>query len=175
MTEISADSGVGCTGDARELSQEVWRLSFSLDALASQVRRQLGLNAHEGLAVTYLWSLGPMTMSELGDRIPLSRAAVTSLVDRLEESGYVRRTADEHDRRRTVLSITSRPAKDVPLAMLQPFRGEIDAILQRLDAGEVQTIRSFLTSVATAALACSDTMRADRVMAELAPGVNGIA
>lgn len=75
------------------------------DRYTSQLRRAFALNAHERLALSSLWARGPMTMTELGACIPLSRAAVTTLVDRLEAAGFVGRGADPRDRRRTVVSL----------------------------------------------------------------------
>lgn len=42
---------------------------------------------------------GPLSAAVLADRLALSRASVTSLVDRLEAAGYVSRTPDPVDRR----------------------------------------------------------------------------
>lgn len=47
------------------------------------------------------------TMSELGRRIGLSRAAITTLVDRLTDLGYVVRTPDAEDRRRMRVVLTA--------------------------------------------------------------------
>ena len=86
------------------------RMGVAMSGLVAQWLRGLTINAHERLALAHLWEHGPMTMSDLGSRIPLSRAAVTALTDRLEALQYVQRTPDVHDRRRTVLSLTNRPA-----------------------------------------------------------------
>src|SRR5690242_15778077 len=67
----------------------MFRMGASFDAFTAQMRRALELNAHERLAISLLWARGPQTMTELGVGIPLSRAAVTTLVDRLEGSGLV--------------------------------------------------------------------------------------
>lgn len=84
----------------------MFRSAAAFDRMTSQMRRALAINAHERLAIGLLWDRGPMTMSELGAGIPLSRAAVTTLVDRLERAGLVSRGGDESDRRRTVVTVT---------------------------------------------------------------------
>lgn len=86
----------------------VRRVTSSFDALASQHRRAWGLNHHEMQAILILWEFGRMTMTDLGSRIPLSRAAVTTLTDRLESLGLVKRNPDPTDRRRVLLEITPR-------------------------------------------------------------------
>lgn len=101
--------------DVRELGREpahaprfLQRCTSTTEALTAQLRRGWGLNAHEMQAVSTLWEFGRMTMTELGRRIPLSRAAVTTLTDRLERLGYVKRVPDPTDRRRILLEVTER-------------------------------------------------------------------
>ncbi|MCW2950447.1 MAG: transcriptional regulator [Thermoleophilia bacterium] len=92
----------------RELIDFIFRVFTTYDRYTGQMRRAFGLNAHERLALAMLWERGPMTMSELGSWIPLSRAAVTTLVDRMEDAGIVARGTDPVDRRRTVVRHTER-------------------------------------------------------------------
>ena len=99
--------------DVRELGREpqhagrfLSRVAATFEALGSQLRRSWGLTAHEWHAVVVLWDNGRMTMSQLGDRIPLSRAAVTTLSDRLQSLGLIERLADPGDRRRILLTVT---------------------------------------------------------------------
>jgi len=101
------------------------RMAVSSSGLFAQWLRGLTINAHERLALAHLWEHGSMTMSELGARIPLSRAAVTALTDRLEALGYVLRTPDEHDRRRTVLSMTDRPEQLIA-PMVGAWRSDVE-------------------------------------------------
>jgi DNA-binding MarR family transcriptional regulator len=90
----------------RELIEFIFKFCTTYDRFTGQMRRAFGLNAHERLALAMLWERGPMTMSDLGAWIPLSRAAVTTLVDRLEDAGLVARGTDPVDRRRTVVRHT---------------------------------------------------------------------
>jgi DNA-binding MarR family transcriptional regulator len=101
--------------DVRELGRDashaprfLQRCSATTEALTAQLRRGWGINAHEMQAISTLWEFGRMTMTELGRRIPLSRAAVTTLTDRLERLGYVKRVPDPTDRRRILLEVTER-------------------------------------------------------------------
>jgi DNA-binding MarR family transcriptional regulator len=50
---------------------------------------------------------GQSTVTELGRRLHLQQTAVTELVKRAEESGLVRRTRSERDRRVFLLELTS--------------------------------------------------------------------
>jgi DNA-binding MarR family transcriptional regulator len=81
------------------------RLFVSIDTLFSQLRREAGLGPNERVAVECLWEFGAMPMSELADRTAVTRAAVTTLVDRLEKTGIVSRDGDLNDRRRTIVQL----------------------------------------------------------------------
>ncbi len=48
-----------------------------------------------------------MSPSELGDRLIVTRATVTGLLDSLERRGYVTRSANPADRRSLVVEITA--------------------------------------------------------------------
>ena len=47
-----------------------------------------------------------MPAGKLGEMTGLTTGAVTGMIDRLEEAGYVRRTNDPKDRRRTIVEPT---------------------------------------------------------------------
>jgi DNA-binding MarR family transcriptional regulator len=115
------------------------RMGVALSGLVAQWLRGLTINAHERLAIAHLWEHGPMTMSDLGARIPLSRAAVTALTDRLEALRYVQRTPDAHDRRRTVLTLTDRPVQLID-GMVGTFLDEVSVIEEGFDAEELRAI-----------------------------------
>jgi DNA-binding MarR family transcriptional regulator len=68
--------------------------------------RPLGVSAAGGLVLGILRDHGPMSPSELGEWLIVSRAAVTGLLDSLERRGFVRRSANPADRRSLVVEIT---------------------------------------------------------------------
>ncbi len=120
----------------------VFALATSLDGFTAQLRRAYGLNAHERLAVAALWSSGPMTMTELGQWIPLSRAAVTTLVDRLEALEIVRRGSDPSDRRRTVVTIVP-TALDDWLPVYPAWRANLMELADEFTPEEWATVVRF--------------------------------
>jgi DNA-binding MarR family transcriptional regulator len=61
-----------------------------------------GLSATERLCLSFLWP-GPQTASAIAKEIRLTPAAVTSLLDRLESRGFVRRKPDPNDRRKVLV------------------------------------------------------------------------
>jgi DNA-binding MarR family transcriptional regulator len=68
--------------------------------------RPLGVSAAGGLVLGLLRDHGEISPSELGDRLIVTRATVTGLVDSLERRGFVRRSANPADRRSLLVEIT---------------------------------------------------------------------
>lgn len=119
------------------------RFAVANSGLFAQWLRGLTINAHERLALAHLWEQGPMTMSELGSRIPLSRAAITALTDRLETLDYVVRTPDRLDRRRTVLSLTNIPMELIR-SMQDAWRAGMRDLLADFTPDQLDTIARYL-------------------------------
>lgn len=87
------------------------------------------------------------TPHEISDMTGMPPSTVTKLIDRLERSGYVRRTYDPHDRRRVRLELVAET-----IAPLQSIYGrteeEFDKISRRLTDVELEVVIRFLESVA---------------------------
>src|SRR5664279_1507836 len=79
--------------------------------------RPLGVSAAGGLVLGILRDHGTMSPSELGERLIVTRATVTGLLDSLERRGFVSRSANPADRRSLLVEVT--PAG---LAVVQEFR-----------------------------------------------------
>ncbi|HEY7340020.1 MAG TPA: MarR family transcriptional regulator [Ktedonobacterales bacterium] len=107
-----------------------------LGELARELRRFTGLGAsfvraaaaRTGMAVTdievidILESIGPTTAGQLAELTGLTTGAITGMLKRLEEAGYVRREDDPEDGRRVIV----RPILD------KDAMGEINAIFASL-------------------------------------------
>lgn len=67
------------------------------------VAQRLGLAAIDHKALGVIVREGPLPASQLARRLAMKPSAVTGLVDRLVEAGYVIRTSDPDDRRRVIV------------------------------------------------------------------------
>lgn len=81
------------------------RLTPRLD---EELRRQarLDLKSYDALLHTYEAGAAGIRMADLAERVVLSKSGLTTLVDRLEGEGLVRRLPDPADRRATRITIT---------------------------------------------------------------------
>lgn len=75
---------------------------------ADSVLRDLGLTLarYEVLMVLVFSTRGTLPLSLIGDRLQVHPTSVTSLLDRLEHQGYVRRRAHPTDRRAKLAEVT---------------------------------------------------------------------
>jgi DNA-binding MarR family transcriptional regulator len=84
----------------------------STQAFDDAVGRAMGLNPADLRGLDWLVD-GPKSAGELSSGIGLSSAATTTLIDRLERRGLVRRVRDPGDRRRVLVEMTAAGAADV--------------------------------------------------------------
>lgn len=83
-------------------------LNSVLERRANRFVEEHGLTLPQWMALGCIGHCGKdgIRHSELGNRLMLSKAPITGVVDRLERGGYVQRVADETDRRASRIVIT---------------------------------------------------------------------
>jgi DNA-binding MarR family transcriptional regulator len=113
-----------------------------------------------------------MTMTELGRRIPLSRAAVTTLTDRLEKIDLVRRVPDPTDRRRILLEITERVESEMT-RICSNWDARVQAYVEQLDPAVWAQTVDILVNLRQMARDEADVLRAVRSDAPDAEGDAG--
>jgi len=123
------------TPDGNVLATEaVMNTIRTADMLFDQIGRllrPLHVSAAGGLVLGILRDHGAMTPSELGERLIVTRATVTGVLDSLERSRFVRRSPNPADRRSLVVEIT--PAG---LAVV----GELRTIVHRNEKAWMSTL-----------------------------------
>ena len=66
------------------------------------------INPAQGRIMFVLWRNDGIPITELGRQTSLGRSTLTSMLDRLEQSGYVRRVPSPEDRRVTLIERTEK-------------------------------------------------------------------
>jgi DNA-binding MarR family transcriptional regulator len=111
-----------------------------------------------------LWAVersptGRPRMSELADRLTLSRGGITKLVDRLEDAGYLQRVACAQDRRSLQAELT--PAGQRLLDEMRiTYAGEVERHLATLTAEEAELVCAALEKVTGSTCADATTQAA---------------
>lgn len=93
---------------------------------------------------------GPLRMTELGERVVLSRTRVSRLVQELETKGLVERTPDSIDGRATVASITRAGHRALSKAAPIYMDGIARHFTNHLTAPQQRAITAGLSSVVAA-------------------------
>lgn len=65
-------------------------------------------NGAQGRILYVLWQKESISFKELADRTGLAATTLTSMIDRMETAGLVRRIPDQCDRRKTLLALTEK-------------------------------------------------------------------
>jgi DNA-binding MarR family transcriptional regulator len=108
------------------------------DAYTTAIRRHLAEAGHEdmpraGARVIGRIAVGGLTVQEVGGAYGASRRAASQLVYSLVETGYVTRTEDPTDRRRSTVGLTAR-GEDAAEQIREAIE-EVDARLADLFSG----------------------------------------
>jgi DNA-binding MarR family transcriptional regulator len=81
-------------------------LSAEIDRLDQAAADRYGLNRTDMRALDILGQAGPLAPTALARLLGFTTGGVTTVLDRLERAGYIRRRPDPGDRRRQVVEIT---------------------------------------------------------------------
>jgi DNA-binding MarR family transcriptional regulator len=136
---------VGFTASAESIA--VRRLLDASSAADRAMSRRLGLRSMDMTAMSILTSsrddIGPR---ELSQRLGITPAAATELVDRLEHAGHLIRSRSVTDRRRVHLTPTASALAEVQ-SHLRDLVQSIGAIGSRYSESERSVIVDYLTQV----------------------------
>lgn len=114
------------------------------DALDDAVAERFGVNRTDLRHLDLLFD-GPLSAGQLAERSGLSPAAMTTLIDRLTKKGYVRRTRDEHDRRRVFVALTE-AARTAAWELYGPIARDGEELLAGYTDEQLTLIRDFLVA-----------------------------
>ncbi|MFD3534781.1 MarR family winged helix-turn-helix transcriptional regulator [Streptomyces sp. NPDC058664] len=125
-------------------------VTVEFDMLGAEFAARHGLHPTDVRALIHLLDAERAgtraTPGWLGGQLRLNSAGTTSLVDRLERLGLVSRGRDTADRRRVLLKVEEK-AMDLGQSFFGPVIGEVLAAAEVFEAGELETVRRFLTAV----------------------------
>lgn len=140
----------GVTSDTQARQELVQELMVAIrafgrahDAFDQAVVEQLGINRTDGRCLDVLEEFGPLTAGQLARAVGLTTGAVTTLLDRLERAGLVRRMPDPTDRRKVMVEVTEL-AREHVARIFGPLVEEGTAELDRYSDDELATIVKFV-------------------------------
>ena len=127
-----------------EVSTEAARHAAAAVRLSIALAQQLGMPLADVQCLGLL-AAGPSVPSDLAVRLGLTTGAMTKVLDRLQDAGYITRSADPADRRRVV--ITADPEGFAALAVsYAPWRERMSDELAGYTTGDLAAIVRFLSA-----------------------------
>ena len=109
------------------LDEALRKVSAQSVLLSDTVARLVELNSTDLECLDLLYLSGPATAGRLAAHTGLTTGATTAVIDRLERSGYVRRTRDSNDRRRVMVE-----ALPAGMKQIEPLYGRLARAMARL-------------------------------------------
>lgn len=92
--------------DIGQVLTAIRRLIRATDLHSRKITRMAGLTSSQLILLKMVRDVVGATIGELAIRISLSQATVTTILDRLEQEGLVKRERSEQDRRKVFVRLT---------------------------------------------------------------------
>jgi DNA-binding MarR family transcriptional regulator len=129
--------------EAEQIIIEIRALRRELLRSPSEEGEHAGVTGPQRSVIACIVARGPMTVTEISRAAGMSHSTASGIVDRLEVRGFLRRTDDVEDRRRTQVTVTPTVTKYVRQLDVGPF-GRLATGLANASPRERQTIRKGL-------------------------------
>jgi len=111
----------------------------ALSLLAEQSIANTGLCLTDFVALEALLHKGPLTISEIQDKVRLASGSMTAAVDRLEELGLVVRKSSRSDRRARVVELTAQ-GKRLAASCFERHANDLEALMSALSQEEKERL-----------------------------------
>lgn len=133
-------------GLRRRVGLSLRALGSDLDALDEAVAARFGLHRTDLRCLEIVARDGPLSAGALAEQAGLSTSAVTSVIDRVERSGNLRRLSDARDRRRVLVEVTEMGRQRGREAFSGLQHGT-DQLLRRYSSEELRLLGGFVEDV----------------------------
>lgn len=134
---------------------EVRRMGALSVLVSNAVAARFDLNTSDLECLDLICMKGESTPGDLARATGLTTGAVTALVDRLQDAGYVVRDSDPADRRRVVIRVVKGAVKPVA-ATYAPMQGQMTRLWGGYSEAQLETIIDFLRRSGDASVECCE-------------------
>jgi MarR family transcriptional regulator, 2-MHQ and catechol-resistance regulon repressor len=111
----------------------------ALSLLAEQSIANTGLCLTDFVALEALLHKGPLTISEIQNKVRLASGSMTAAIDRLEKLGLVVRTSSPSDRRARVVELTIQ-GKRLATSCFERHAKDLEALMSVLSEREMEQL-----------------------------------
>jgi DNA-binding MarR family transcriptional regulator len=134
------------------------RVNLQGSFLGQTVAVRFGLSESDIETLEELIEMGATTAGRLSEITGLTSGAVTRVIDRLEQAGYVRRVPDAADRRRVVVEVIPEKIAAIRSTLDRVSRAGADQMARYTDA-QLALIADFLTKMEEVTRTEAETLR----------------
>ena len=123
--------------------------SLTLRAFVGALEAKLkgtGVSPAQFVALAHLTALGPLSQSELADRLSITPATAVRLIDRMERDGWVIRQIDKQDARVRRVAPTEQAAR-IWEEVSRAGRALLEQAYQGVHPAEIETVKRVLERV----------------------------
>ncbi len=106
------------------------------------IAESVGMHMTDMECLDFLEEAGPTTAGHLARVTGLTTGAITSVIDRLERAGFVRREANGKDRRKVIIRLIPEKAKTVD-PIYESFVEEVQKVLSCYSDGDLEIILDY--------------------------------
>src|ERR1700724_1792615 len=129
-----------------------------LSLLAEQSIANTGLCLTDFVGLEALLHKGPLTISEIQDKVRLASGSMTAAVDRLERLGLVVRTSSPSDRRARVVELTVQGKRLAASCFPRPAN-DLEALMSVLSEKEMEQLHGSLKKLGLLAAETLDSKK----------------
>jgi DNA-binding MarR family transcriptional regulator len=130
---------------ADRLNRLIQDLSTETILLHETVADRLGLNTTDHKALGFLVEAGThLTAGQLATEMELTTGAITGIVDRLEQGGFVRRRRASDDRRQVILEVNMDKVRRDVFPIFEKLRRQMSALAELYSQRDLGTIAAFV-------------------------------
>jgi DNA-binding MarR family transcriptional regulator len=128
------------------LAEAFWSVARRLRHLTHDTVAPFGITPGQARALGVLQRHGGMRLNELSDHLRIAPRSTTEVIDALQQSGLVERSADPLDRRATLVALTEDGTR-VGAALRSARSAEADAFFGRLSDADRGALTRILGSL----------------------------
>jgi DNA-binding MarR family transcriptional regulator len=137
----------------KQLSADMRAITAQSDRIGRHFARENDVGSSDFHALLHIMvseTAGrPLTLADLRQRMDVSPAAITYLVDRMIEAGHIRREPDPEDRRKWLLRYQE-SGMSLAHAFFRPLGAHLSAAMADLDDRELASAHRVFTAMITA-------------------------
>jgi MarR family transcriptional regulator, 2-MHQ and catechol-resistance regulon repressor len=146
----------------------------ALSLLAEQSIANTGLCLTDFVALEALLHKGPLTISQIQDKVRLASGSMTAAVDRLEKLGLVVRKSSPSDRRARVVELTVR-GKRLAASCFKRHATDLETLMSVLSEGEMEQLYGSLKKLGLLAAEKLDQQETTRSKEQARRSINDLS